>query len=94
MKVEHNGRSLFLNKKRVEWLFQDCERVSCECLFRARSKKPFPSESPKHALPEGTNNTNDQIVCSSLKVGNASIFKVSPTELKISVIQFSNNLST
>ncbi len=90
VKVEHNGKSLFLNKTTVVWLYQEGERVSSDGLFRVRSKQPFSSETPKHALHEEVKTAGNPVVCTTLEMGDVCIFKILPTEWKIGrVLQFS-----
>ena len=38
LEVEHNGKSIYLRKTTVAWLFQEGERVCSDRLFRVRVK--------------------------------------------------------
>ena len=45
LKVEHNGKEIYVRKRTVVWLFTEGERVSNDRLFRVRGIQPFSSNS-------------------------------------------------
>lgn len=45
VEVSHNGKVFHIRKSTAVWLFQKCERVSTDCLFRVHSKQPYSSST-------------------------------------------------
>ena len=45
VEVIHNGKKVFIRKSTAIWLFQDCELVSSDRLFRVRAVQPNSSQS-------------------------------------------------
>jgi len=39
----HNGKVFHIHKTTAVWLFQECERVSTDHLFRVQAKQPYSS---------------------------------------------------
>ena len=52
LKVEHNGKEIYVRKRTVVWLFTEGERVSNDRLFRVRAIQPFSSNSPASTTSE------------------------------------------
>ena len=44
VEVTHNGKTCFIRKTTAVWLFQECERVSTDRLFRVRSTQPYSAD--------------------------------------------------
>ena len=43
IEVKHHDKIFHIYKLTAVWLFQECERVSADRLFRVRSKQPYSS---------------------------------------------------
>jgi len=45
VQVTDNSKKVYIRKSTTIWLFQKCECVFSDCLFRVRAKQPHSSES-------------------------------------------------
>ena len=76
VEVNQNGRVCHIRKTTAAWLFQECERVSTDRLFRVRSKQPYSSNkidplSTKSSCPQvSTLPTKLQ----SIQIGDICVF--------------------
>ena len=74
--MTHNGKVVYIRKSTAIWLFQECERVSSDRLFRVRAVQPN-SLGTQVNLPE----TKQMIVetlpkkCEILSVGDICVFQ-------------------
>ena len=81
--MTHNGKVVYIRKPTAIWLFQECERVSSDRLFRVRAVQPN-SLGTQVNLPE----TKQMIVetlpkkCEILSVGDI-IFYVFSKHLNV-----------
>ena len=74
--IQVNGKDYCINKTTVVWLLQEGERVSCDRLFRVRSKQPYTNDSVK-SVPHPVG--NEPAHCDKIAVGDLCVFQVQGT---------------
>ena len=91
MEVNHNDKVFHIRKTTAVWLFQECERVSTDRLFRVRSKQPYLSNFKPDSLPSKSSSEQGTVLPRKLEVvriGDVCVFQ-SQNEWKIGkILQF------
>lgn len=76
VEVNQNGKVCHIRKTTAVWLFQECERVSTDRLFRVRSKQPY---SSNNTLPTNLKSSGPQVSTlpqrrQSIQIGDICVF--------------------
>ena len=76
VEVTHNGKRAFFRKSTAIWLFQDCERVSSDRLFRVRTVQPNSSQSQIN-IPDNELTVAEPLPSqlAVVKVGDVCVFR-------------------
>ena len=75
--MNHNGKVFHIQKSTAVWLFQECERVSTDRLFRVQSKQPYSSSNTMDSLFAKSNSLQVNTLPTKLqtiKVGDICVF--------------------
>ena len=88
VEVHRGDHTFYIRKTTAVWLFQECEHVSSDRLFRVRCKQPYASDSSICTLRLPS--VDKKVVTSqSVQVGDLCVFKVNDQTWKIGrVLQF------
>ena len=73
MEVAHNDKIVFIRKSTAIWLFQECECVSSDRLYRVRARQPHSSES-EISLPKVKHMEIFPTKCETLNIGDIYVF--------------------
>ena len=85
VEIKLNNITLYLNKTIAVWFLQEGERVSSDCLFRVRSKKPFSTDASTQKKSVATTTPT---VCSALEVGEICVFIIDSKWRMGRILQF------
>ena len=78
VEVNHNGKAFHIRKSTAVWLFQECERVSIDHLFRVRSKQPYSSSNELDSLQGKSCSPQVSTLptkLQSIQIGDICVFK-------------------
>lgn len=79
VEVKHSGKTFYIRKSSAVWLFQECEQVSTDRLFRVRSKQPFLSNFEPDSVQVKSSDENISVLPQKLEViriGDVCIFQI------------------
>ena len=91
VEVSHNGKVFHIRKSTAVWLFQECERVSTDRLYRVRSKQPYSSSTKTISSQAKTNSPQVFTLPTKLQniqIGDICVFSMQGRRKIGKVLQF------
>lgn len=87
VRIQQDGRDLFINKTTVVWLLQESEKVSSDRLFRVRNKQPYANDSLKSCVSHSA--IKQPSYCKEVAIGDICVFEDSSNWQVGKILQFS-----